>query len=206
MFRFANHGYVYLLWFIPLLTLLLYVALKKKKKLLRSLGDIEVIARLNRSTSFKRQLAKGLIVLSSITLLIIALMGPQMGTVLSEVKREGIDIIVILDVSKSMQAEDISPNRLERAKFEISRFIERLNGDRIGLVAFAVLKTPARSKWIPPLRPSRIPSRYARVASLYFFCSSNVFPRQRCSQAFFESNRIASWSASTARSGSPSFL
>ncbi len=137
MFRFANYEYIYLLWFIPLLTLLLYVALKKKKKLLASIGDIEVIKRLNRSTSFKRQMAKGLIVLASITILIIALMGPQMGTVLSELKREGIDIVVVLDVSKSMQAEDITPNRLERAKFEISRFIERLDGDRIGLVAFA---------------------------------------------------------------------
>ena len=137
MFRFANYEYVYLLWFIPLLTLLLYAALKKKKKLFSLLGDSEVIKRLHRSTSLKRQMAKGVVVLSAVTILIIALMGPQMGTVLSEVKREGIDIVIVLDVSKSMQAEDITPNRLDRAKFEISRFIERLDGDRIGLVAFA---------------------------------------------------------------------
>ena len=137
MFRFANYDYIYLLWIIPLLTLLLYVALKRKKKLFSSLGDIEVIKRLHRSSSLKRQMAKGVVVLSAVTILIFALMGPQMGTVLSEVKREGIDIVIVLDVSKSMQAEDITPNRLDRAKFEISRFIDRLEGDRIGLVAFA---------------------------------------------------------------------
>ena len=137
MFRFANYDYIYLLWLIPLLTLLLYVALKKKKKLFSSFGDIEVIKRLHRSTSLKRQMAKGVVVLSAVTVLIIALMGPQMGTVLSEVKREGIDIVILLDVSKSMLAEDITPNRLDRAKFEISRFIDRLDGDRVGLVAFA---------------------------------------------------------------------
>ena len=137
MFRFANYEYIYLLWFIPLLTLLLYIALKKKKKLFSLMGDIEVIKRLHRSTSLKRQMAKGVVVLSAIMILIIALMGPQMGTVISEVKREGIDIVIVLDVSKSMQAEDITPNRLDRAKFEISRFIDRLDGDRIGLVAFA---------------------------------------------------------------------
>jgi len=137
MFRFVNYNFIYFLWFIPLLVLLLYLSLKKKNQLLSLLGEIEVVKRLNRSTSRNRQAAKVFIVIFAIFLLIFALMGPQMGTVLSEVKREGIDIIILLDVSKSMQAEDVVPNRIERAKFEISRFIDKLEGDRVGLVAFA---------------------------------------------------------------------
>jgi len=137
MFRFANYGFIYFLWFVPLMVLMLYISLKKKNQLLSSIGEMEVVKRLHRSTSMNRQAAKALTVILAITLLILALMGPQMGTVLSEVKREGIDIIILLDVSKSMQAEDIVPNRLERAKFEVSRFIDKLEGDRVGLVAFA---------------------------------------------------------------------
>ena len=137
MFKFANYHFVYLLWVIPLLGIMLLYTIKKKKRLIRTLGSRDVIDRLHRSTSFKRQVAKILITLFATSLLTFALMGPQMGTVLSAVKREGIDIVVVIDVSRSMQAEDLSPNRLDRAKFEISRFIDRLERDRLGLVAFA---------------------------------------------------------------------
>jgi len=137
MFRFENYSFIYFLWFIPLLLIMLYISLKNKNRLLSAIGEIEVVKRLHRSTSIKRQAVKAFTVILAISILIFALMGPQMGTVLSEVKREGIDIIIILDVSKSMQAEDVVPNRLERAKFEIFRFIDKLEGDRVGLVAFA---------------------------------------------------------------------
>lgn len=69
--------------------------------------------------------------------LIFALSGPQIGTKLTEVKRRGVDIVVALDISSSMTAEDVKPSRLEKAKFEISRLIRRLKGDRIGIVVFA---------------------------------------------------------------------
>jgi Ca-activated chloride channel homolog len=69
--------------------------------------------------------------------IIIAAMNPQVGSRLEEAKREGVDIIVAIDVSRSMMAEDIKPNRLERAKMSVSRLIDRLEGDRIGIVVFA---------------------------------------------------------------------
>ena len=72
-----------------------------------------------------------------VSLLIVAAMGPQMGTQLTEVKRKGVDIVVALDISSSMKAEDVKPNRLEKAKLEISRLISGLKGDRIGLILFA---------------------------------------------------------------------
>lgn len=73
----------------------------------------------------------------ALAILIFALSGPQIGTKLTEVKREGVDIIVALDISSSMTAEDVKPSRLQKAKFEISRLIGRLKGDRIGIVVFA---------------------------------------------------------------------
>ena len=72
-----------------------------------------------------------------ITALIIGIANPQIGTKMEEVKREGVDLMIALDLSNSMLAEDIKPNRLERARQAISRLIDKLEGDRIGLIVFA---------------------------------------------------------------------
>jgi Ca-activated chloride channel family protein len=84
-----------------------------------------------------RRNVKAFLMLMAVTLLILALAGPQFGSRLTEVKREGIEIIVALDVSNSMLAEDIRPNRLERAKQELSRLLDKLENDRVGLIVFA---------------------------------------------------------------------
>ena len=80
-----------------------------------------------------------------IALLIIAAAGPKIGTEVREVKRQGVDLLIALDLSASMNAEDVKPSRLEKAKYEISRLVERLNGDRVGLIVFtgeAYLQSP----------------------------------------------------------------
>ena len=82
-------------------------------------------------------MAKALLTIASVALLVLALARPQFGTRVETVRSEGYDVIVALDVSRSMMAEDVVPNRLERARLEIMRIIQRLEGDRIGLVAFA---------------------------------------------------------------------
>ena len=69
--------------------------------------------------------------------MVIASIGPQIGTRLTEYKREGIDIFIVLDVSESMNATDVTPNRLEKAKYELNRLINSLNGDRIGIIVFS---------------------------------------------------------------------
>ncbi|MEX0719387.1 MAG: VWA domain-containing protein [Balneolaceae bacterium] len=79
---------------------------------------------------------KTVFLLTGIFFLIISLAGPQIGTEVREVKRRGVDMLVALDLSASMNAEDVRPSRLEKAKFEINRLIERLRGDRVGLVVF----------------------------------------------------------------------
>lgn len=88
---------------------------------------------------------KNIVMLSGLFFLIVALAGPKIGTEVREVKRQGIDMLVALDLSASMNAEDVRPSRLEKAKFEINRLIERLRGDRVGLIVFtgeAYLQSP----------------------------------------------------------------
>jgi Ca-activated chloride channel family protein len=80
---------------------------------------------------------KFFLLMFSLGLIIVAIAGPRFGSKLSEVKHEGIDIIIALDISNSMLAEDIKPNRLERAKQELSRLLDRLENDRIGMIVFA---------------------------------------------------------------------
>jgi len=137
MIRFANIHFLYLLVLIPLLVIFFLLAFKFKKRAMQQFASLELLEKLARSTSIKKQIVKVLLLVLAIASLIVAIARPQIGTKLEKVKREGLDIVVAVDVSKSMLAEDIKPNRLEKAKHEISNFIDILEGDRIALVAFA---------------------------------------------------------------------
>lgn len=137
MFRFGFTEALFALAFVPLAAALLWVASLSKRKALERFGESELVRKLAASVSRRGLIAKRVLLLSSLTLLIVALARPQFGTRVETVRREGQDIVVALDVSRSMLAEDIAPNRLEKAKLAVSRLIDRLEGDRIGLVAFA---------------------------------------------------------------------
>ena len=93
--------------------------------------------KLSETLSRRARAAKSVLILLAVAFLILALARPQFGTRLETVRSEGQDVMVALDVSRSMLAEDVAPNRLERARLEIMRILQRLDGDRIGLVAFA---------------------------------------------------------------------
>ncbi len=137
MFRFANTELLYLLVLVPLLGIFFIYAARQRRRALNRFGSKELVEKLSSSVSRSRRAWKEFLLLITLTLLIITLARPQLGTRLLNVKREGQDIIIALDVSASMLAEDIKPNRLEKAKHEISTLIDRLEGDRVGLVAFA---------------------------------------------------------------------
>jgi Ca-activated chloride channel family protein len=137
--QFGYPQFFYLYWIIPLLIVFFVWSYYQKRRLLRRIGDEELVQQLTLSASRKKQNWKIAVVLLSIIVLVFALADPQIGTKLEEVKRSGVDIFIALDVSKSMLAEDVAPNRIEKAKHEISNFIERLQGDRIGLICFSGL-------------------------------------------------------------------
>ena len=137
MLRFAYPNFFYLYWLLPVLALFFLWSFRRKRKLLQQIGDEELVDQLTRSVSRKKQTWKTVLILLTFVVSVFALADPQIGTKLEEVKRKGVDIFIALDVSKSMLAEDVAPNRLEKAKHEISTFIDRLQGDRIGLICFS---------------------------------------------------------------------
>lgn len=137
MIKFYHPDYIWFFLLVGLVLIALIFYNRQRQRLLHQLVDEPLLPRL--LDDFKpgyRHLREGLY-FSSLIFLVIALLGPQVGQKLVEVKRKGQDIILALDTSTSMKAEDLKPSRLERAKFECSRLIDRLQGDRVGIVAFA---------------------------------------------------------------------
>jgi Ca-activated chloride channel family protein len=137
MFRFAHTYYFYLLLLIPVFVAVFILFLVWRKKALSRFGNRSVIQKLMPEYSNAKLVLKFILLLLSYTFLVFAIAGPQTGSKLEEIKRKGIDLMIALDVSNSMLAEDIKPDRLERAKQSISRLIDKLEGDRIGIVVFA---------------------------------------------------------------------
>jgi Ca-activated chloride channel family protein len=137
MFRFENPEYLNLLWLIPIIILLLFWLNKRRKNLLSEFAELNLHNSIIPDYSNAKTKIKSAIVILAIALLILAAANPQVGTKLQEVKQTGIDVFICLDVSLSMSAEDIKPNRLEKAKYQISNLIQKLKGDRIGLIIFA---------------------------------------------------------------------
>jgi len=137
MFRFVHSEYLNALYALPLLIAAYWFYLGYQKKLLNKFAGKPVQGVVFADRSGYKPFIKFSILMAAFALLILALANPQIGTRVEEVKQKGIDVYILLDVSLSMQAEDIKPNRLEKAKNEISNLIKKLKGDRIGLVVFA---------------------------------------------------------------------
>jgi len=133
------------LWVLPLLAGLLVYAHRKRVATAGRFADPEMVRRLMPAFRSPRPWVKGATVLLGIGCLIVAGARPRFGVYFERVSRRGADLFVLLDVSRSMTAEDVAPNRLERAKSDIRDLLERLVGDRVGLVVFAgkaVVKVP----------------------------------------------------------------
>jgi len=122
---------------MPALIIFFVFVFRWKKRALERFGSLELIQKLTLSLSRKRQLWKIVLLIISVFFMVLSLAKPQIGTKLEQVKREGVNILIATDVSLSMMAEDIKPNRLEKAKHAVGKFIDLLEGDRVGLIAFA---------------------------------------------------------------------
>jgi len=137
MYELEEKSYLYFLIVIPILALLfLYVQFWKRKKQ-KEFGDLELLKKLSPEKSIFKPILKITLVLLALSCLIIGLVNPKIGTKLETVKREGIDIVFAVDVSKSMLAEDVAPNRLEKSKQIVSQIINQLGNDRIGIIAYS---------------------------------------------------------------------
>ncbi len=137
MVEFAHTEYFWFLLLVPFMLVVFLTARFYRKRAIRKFGDPGLMEFLMPLASGRRPALKFALVLFSMVFLILAMAGPRFGSRLEEVKREGVEIIIALDVSNSMMAEDILPNRLERSKMAVSRLAGSLRNDRIGLVVFA---------------------------------------------------------------------
>lgn len=137
MFRFAHTEYFYLLLLVPLMVLLFEYCLAQRKRRLARVGTSAAIARLAPEASVKRARWKFWLLVLAVVALVLALARPQFGSKLKEVEREGVEIMVAIDVSNSMLANDFEPSRLERTKYAVGRVIEGLSEDKIGIIVFA---------------------------------------------------------------------
>ncbi len=137
MIRFANDFALHLLLLIPALIVFFVLVFRWKRKAMSRFGNLLLLEQLTPTYSRKRRVWKIVLSLAAILFMILALARPQLGTALEEVKRKGVDVIVAIDVSESMNAQDIAPSRLDKARHEVSTLIDKLQGDRIGLIAFA---------------------------------------------------------------------
>lgn len=135
--RFAQEHYSFAFWIVLTAALFLVWALRNKKRLMRIFAEEKLLDEIAALVSFKRQAIKSTIIIIALIFSVVALMRPQWGFQWQEVKRKGLDILVAIDVSKSMLAADVKPNRLERSKLAVKDLIKKLKGDRIGLIAFS---------------------------------------------------------------------
>ena len=137
MLSFQHYNYFIVLAAIPLLLVLFFVVLNWKKRTIKKIGDANLVKEMIKNHSPQKFALKFILILFAFTAGVFALVNLRSPQGVEQVNRNGIDIMIALDVSKSMLAQDIKPNRLERAKQAISKLIDKLSNDRIGIVVFA---------------------------------------------------------------------
>ena len=131
-----NTYFIYAFILIPVLVLLYIITAGWRKKAMKRYGDYGLVQKLIPNVSRTKRTWKFILFTLAFIFLIIGLINPQIGTKMEEVKRKGADIMLCLDVSNSMRAEDIQPSRLEKSKQAISKLLDKLEGDRIGIIVF----------------------------------------------------------------------
>ena len=137
MFRFADSIWLFALVVVPILVGLFGLATLRRRRALGAFGDAQLVRKLTATVNVTARRWKAALCVVAVGMLVVALARPQFGSRVETVQSVGQDIVVAVDLSRSMLAEDVAPNRLERARLAILRLMSNLDGDRIGLVAFA---------------------------------------------------------------------
>lgn len=192
LFRFANPGFLYLLLLLPVVVLLYIINEVRKKRALKRLGDINLVSKLVPEKSRIRPLIKFIFQLTAFTMGIIMLSRPQFGSKIEDVKKQGVEVIIALDVSNSMLAEDIQPDRLTRAKQAISRLVDNLRNDKIGLIVFAgdaYIQIPITTDYISAkmflsaISPGMVPKQGTAIGSAISLAERSFTPGEGKSKA-----------------------
>ncbi len=135
--QFYNSAAFIFLLAIPIAALIIWFRSWRKNRILRRFADLEMVPKLSPHRSPRKMALKTVLILLGIFFIVISLARPQWGEEKKEVQRKGVDIVFLLDTSLSMLAQDIKPDRFDKAKIEIRNFVKKLKGDRVALVTFA---------------------------------------------------------------------
>lgn len=174
MFRFEHPEYLYFLFVLPVLLGFFVFYMRSKKRALKRFGEMSLLKSLMPDVALKKQHVKFwiLFICSGIFVLVVA--GPQFGSKLETVKKQGIEVMVCLDVSNSMLSNDIAPTRLDKAKQILSRLVDNLENDKIGLIVFAgdaFIQLPITSDYVSAkmflssIDPSMVPTQGTAIGS-----------------------------------------
>jgi len=209
MFRFSNPEYLLLLTTVPLLVLLLLVIRKRQRKRLREYGDPELLYNLMPDLSKRRPVLKAILQLTAITVCLFMIAGPQFGSKKGKTIRQGAEFMIALDVSNSMMAEDITPNRLSKSKQLISKLVDKMSNDKIGMVIFAgdaFTQLPITSDYVSAklfmnsISPDLIKNQGTAIGEAIDQCVRSFGPKTKAERAIiiitdgenFEDNAIES--------------
>lgn len=188
MFRFENELYLYGLIIVPLMIIGYLFIYYRNQKRWAKFGEKELIDKLMPQRSTTMQHIKFSVMMLALSCFIFALANPQVGSSLEKGKRKGVDIMICMDVSNSMLCQDFQPNRLAASKMALSRFIDQLNGDRVGLVIFAgksFVQLPITSDYaaakmfIDYVNPSMINTQGTDIAAAIDLAAVSMIPEDK---------------------------
>lgn len=192
MFRFANIEMLWLLAIVPVMIVLHIWLTKKKQKQLEEFGDRELIEQLMPNASHMRTHIKFGIMLLALVLLIFAAARPQYGTKEQTIKRQGIEVMIALDISNSMLAEDVAPSRLDKAKQMLSKMVDQMVDDKVGVVVFAgdaFVQLPitcdyvSAKMFLQTITPDLIPAQGTAIGAAIHTCLRSFGSESEASRA-----------------------
>ena len=192
MFKFEDPAYLWLLWIVPLLIVVRFYVVWSRRRKLRRMGDPELLRRLMPGVSAVRSGWKFWLTIAALALMIVMLARPQMGSKVSNDKRNGIETIIALDISNSMLAQDVVPSRLEKSKMLVENLVDNFTNDKIGLVVFAgdaFVQLPITSDYVSAkmflqsIDPSLISTQGTDMARAINLASSSFTQQQGVGRA-----------------------
>ena len=192
MLKFEDPTYFWLLWIIPLMAVIRIVTIWQRRKLLHKIGDAALLKQLMPDVSKARREWKFALLMAAIALIVIMLARPQMGSKVSNDKRNGIETIIAIDISNSMLARDVVPSRLDKSKMLVENLVDNFTNDKIGLVVFAgdaFVQLPITSDYVSAkmflqsIAPSLISTQGTDMARAINLASSSFTQQQGVGRA-----------------------
>ncbi|MCQ2204608.1 MAG: VWA domain-containing protein [Bacteroidales bacterium] len=191
-FRFAHPYFLYLLLLVPLFAVLMFYFSRRRKKAFEEFGQMRLLVHLMPAMSEKRFNIKSWLLIIAFALQVVVLAGPQFGAKLETTKRKGIELMIAIDVSNSMNAQDIAPSRLDMAKMAVSRLVDKLSDDRLGIVVFAgqayvqlpiTTDFPSAKMFMQSINTDMVPTQGTAIGAAINLCVNSFSSQQDINRA-----------------------